>query len=100
MAKNIPKITQLSWVARCKYFDQQVKEFLQKHPDGTIVNIGCGLIQLLIESIIAEFNGLIWTCQMLLIFERNIFLNLTEEKPLLSQFWIKAGILISERWTM
>ena len=42
MAKDIPKITQLSWVARCKYFDRQVTEFLQKHPDGTIVNIGCG----------------------------------------------------------
>jgi len=42
MAKNIPKITQLSWVARCKYFDKQVTEFLQKRPDGTIVNIGCG----------------------------------------------------------
>jgi O-methyltransferase involved in polyketide biosynthesis len=42
MAKDIPKITQLSWVARCLFFDNRTKAFLQNQPDGTVVNIGCG----------------------------------------------------------
>jgi len=43
MYDNIPEISQISWIARCKRFDIVVKEFLQRYPHGTIVNIGCGL---------------------------------------------------------
>jgi O-methyltransferase involved in polyketide biosynthesis len=43
MAVNIPEISQIAWIARCKRFDMIVKEFIDKHPEGTIVNIGCGL---------------------------------------------------------
>lgn len=42
MAKDIPGITQLSWVARCLFFDQRVATFIKKFPDATVVNIGCG----------------------------------------------------------
>ncbi|RJP65088.1 MAG: class I SAM-dependent methyltransferase [Ignavibacteriales bacterium] len=43
MTQNVPEISQVSWVARCKRFDMVIKEFIAKHPGGTIVNIGCGL---------------------------------------------------------
>ncbi len=43
MTQNVPEISQVSWVARCKRFDMVIKEFIAKHPNGTIVNIGCGL---------------------------------------------------------
>lgn len=42
MAKNIPKVTQLSWVARSVFFDKRIKAFLHNYPDATIVNVGCG----------------------------------------------------------
>ena len=41
--KNISKLSCLSWVARSIYFDQEIKSFLEQYPDGSIVNIGCGL---------------------------------------------------------
>jgi O-methyltransferase involved in polyketide biosynthesis len=43
MSENIPEISQIAWIARCKRFDLIVKDFIKKHPDGTVVNIGCGL---------------------------------------------------------
>lgn len=43
MYDNIPEISQISWIARCKRFDMVVADFLQSYPHGTIVNIGCGL---------------------------------------------------------
>jgi O-methyltransferase involved in polyketide biosynthesis len=43
IAGNINPITQLAWIARSLHIDRTIREFLQKHPGGTIVNIGCGL---------------------------------------------------------
>jgi O-methyltransferase involved in polyketide biosynthesis len=43
MSENVPEISQISWIARCKRFDLIVKDFINKYPGGTIVNIGCGL---------------------------------------------------------
>jgi O-methyltransferase involved in polyketide biosynthesis len=43
MSENIPEISQIAWVARCKRFDLIVNDFINKYPDGTVVNIGCGL---------------------------------------------------------
>jgi O-methyltransferase involved in polyketide biosynthesis len=43
IAANISLITQLAWIARSLHVDRVIREFLQKHPRGTIVNIGCGL---------------------------------------------------------
>lgn len=43
MALNIPEISQVSWIARCKRYDLVIKNFINEHPDCTIVNIGCGL---------------------------------------------------------
>jgi O-methyltransferase involved in polyketide biosynthesis len=43
MTNNVPEISQVAWIARCKRFDIIVKDFITKHPEGTIVNIGCGL---------------------------------------------------------
>lgn len=41
--KNINELSRFAWVARSIYFDQEIKCFLDKYPDGSIVNIGCGL---------------------------------------------------------
>ncbi len=43
IATNINPITQLAWIARSLHVDRVAREFLRKHPRGTIVNIGCGL---------------------------------------------------------
>jgi len=43
MFQNIPELSQISWIARCMRFDRIVNEFIKEHPNGTIVNIGCGL---------------------------------------------------------
>jgi O-methyltransferase involved in polyketide biosynthesis len=43
MSNNIPEISQVAWIARYLRFDLIVKDFINKHPSGTVVNIGCGL---------------------------------------------------------
>jgi O-methyltransferase involved in polyketide biosynthesis len=43
MANNISALTCLSWIARSIYFDQEIKTFLATYPEGTIINVGCGL---------------------------------------------------------
>lgn len=43
MFQNVPEISQISWVARCKRFDLVVRDFIKRHPHGTVINIGCGL---------------------------------------------------------
>jgi O-methyltransferase involved in polyketide biosynthesis len=43
LTKNIDALTQLGWIKRSLFYDGVVKEFLTRYPDGTIVNIGCGL---------------------------------------------------------
>ncbi len=36
-------MSQHGWVARCLHIDKLVKAFIQRHPEASIVNIGCGL---------------------------------------------------------
>ena len=43
VAKNISGLSQSAWITRGICVDKVIKEFLQKHPAATIVNIGCGL---------------------------------------------------------
>ncbi len=43
LTRNIDALTQLGWIKRSLFYDRMVKEFLTRYPDGTIVNIGCGL---------------------------------------------------------
>jgi O-methyltransferase involved in polyketide biosynthesis len=43
MSKNLKKINQIAWIARCKRFDLIINDFIKNNPNGTIVNIGCGL---------------------------------------------------------
>jgi O-methyltransferase involved in polyketide biosynthesis len=42
-SKSFSIISQLGWVVRSVLIDQVVKQFIEKHPNATIVNIGCGL---------------------------------------------------------
>ena len=41
--KNINPLTRISWIARSLYFDGEINRYLEEHPDGTVINIGCGL---------------------------------------------------------
>ncbi len=41
--KNITKISQIAWIARCIRFNEVIKTFIAQHHNATIVNIGCGL---------------------------------------------------------
>ncbi len=43
IANNIHPVTQFEWIARSIHIDRAIKNFLENHPCGTIVNIGCGL---------------------------------------------------------
>lgn len=43
ISKNVSEISQIAWIARCKRFDLIVRDFINKHPNGSVVNIGCGL---------------------------------------------------------
>ena len=43
LARDIDALTQLGWVRRSLLYDRVVRDFLRLHPEGTIVNIGCGL---------------------------------------------------------
>ncbi len=36
-------LSQHGWVARCLHIDKLAKGFILRHPEGSIVNIGCGL---------------------------------------------------------
>jgi O-methyltransferase involved in polyketide biosynthesis len=43
MAKNMDELSQIAWIQRSLFCDRVIKNFLQNYPEGTIVNIGCGL---------------------------------------------------------
>jgi O-methyltransferase involved in polyketide biosynthesis len=43
IAKNISFISQYAWVARSIHIDRLILQFLNDHPNGTIINLGCGL---------------------------------------------------------
>ncbi len=41
--QNLENINIISWISRCKTYDQIINKFIIAHPNGTIVNIGCGM---------------------------------------------------------
>ncbi len=43
IARNMHPVTRFAWIVRSLLIDRVVREFLTRHPRGTIVNIGCGL---------------------------------------------------------
>ena len=43
MASKLDDLSQIAWIRRAMICDRVVKNFLKSHPQGTIVNIGCGL---------------------------------------------------------
>lgn len=43
IADGISPLSQAAWILRSRHVDNTILAFLAKYPDGTIVNIGCGL---------------------------------------------------------
>jgi len=43
MAQNLDELTRIAWIERSLICDRVIRNFLTKYPQGTIVNIGCGL---------------------------------------------------------
>ena len=43
LTNNLSDLTQMAWIMRSMCVDEAVRAFLAKYPQGTIVNIGCGL---------------------------------------------------------
>jgi O-methyltransferase involved in polyketide biosynthesis len=43
ISKEMSEISQLGWVVRSLLIDRIINRFIEKHPETTIVNIGCGL---------------------------------------------------------
>ena len=43
IVENISSVTQVSWIARSIHVDNMIKDFVERNPRATIVDIGCGL---------------------------------------------------------
>jgi O-methyltransferase involved in polyketide biosynthesis len=43
ISKDLSVISLLGWIRRSLLIDKAIKQFIEKHPKATIVNIGCGL---------------------------------------------------------
>jgi O-methyltransferase involved in polyketide biosynthesis len=43
MTRDLTAVTRLSWIFRSLHMDRTAREFLARHVDGAIVNLGCGL---------------------------------------------------------
>ncbi|MGE5621067.1 MAG: class I SAM-dependent methyltransferase [archaeon] len=43
VAASVKDVTQFEWICRSIHIDKAIREFLEKHPRATIVNVGCGL---------------------------------------------------------
>jgi O-methyltransferase involved in polyketide biosynthesis len=43
MTQNMDELSQIAWIKRSLICDQVIKNFLTIYPEGTIVNVGCGL---------------------------------------------------------
>jgi O-methyltransferase involved in polyketide biosynthesis len=43
ITQNMDDLSQIAWIKRSLICDQVIKQFLKSHPEGTIVNVGCGL---------------------------------------------------------
>ncbi len=43
LAAHMNKLTQMAWIMRSIIVDRVIAQFLEKYPQATIVNIGCGL---------------------------------------------------------
>ena len=41
--KNLKEINIISWISRCRKYDEIINRFIIENPNGTIVNIGCGM---------------------------------------------------------
>lgn len=41
--KNLVEINIVSWISRCRKYDEIINRFIIENPNGTIVNIGCGM---------------------------------------------------------
>jgi len=43
IAQNTDPLSQAAWIARSIYFDKEIGEYLERYPEASIINIGCGL---------------------------------------------------------
>jgi O-methyltransferase involved in polyketide biosynthesis len=43
ITRNMDELSQIAWIKRSLICDQVIGKFLQSYPEGTIVNLGCGL---------------------------------------------------------
>jgi len=43
LAQHTADTSQMAWIIRSIYIDEVIKKFLDQHPMGTVVNIGCGM---------------------------------------------------------
>lgn len=43
LTQKMDELSQIAWVKRSQICDQVIKRFLTRYPNGTIVNLGCGL---------------------------------------------------------
>ena len=41
--RSLDEINLVSWISRCRKYDEIINRFILANPYGTIVNIGCGL---------------------------------------------------------
>lgn len=43
IGQKVNPLSRASWIARSLYFDANIREYLEENPNGTVINLGCGL---------------------------------------------------------
>jgi O-methyltransferase involved in polyketide biosynthesis len=91
-ASNISELSQSAWIMRSICVDETIKAFLQKYPQATIVNIGCGL-DTTFDRI--DNGKLLWYDLDLpdVICLRKKFIQETERRKFLSTSFLEEGWL-------
>ena len=63
-AANLDEITRIAWISRSLICDRVIRNFISAYPNGTVVNIGCGLDTTFTALITGSSAGMTWIYQM------------------------------------
>jgi len=41
--RNMAELSRVAWISRSVHFDRLIRGFIHRYPNGTVVNMGCGM---------------------------------------------------------
>jgi O-methyltransferase involved in polyketide biosynthesis len=90
MASSIPELSRLEWIVRSLYIERIIKDFIERYPDGTVVNIGCGLDT--IYERVDNFSGLWYDLDLSEVIEvRKLFMSESDKRKFISALFLDTG---------